>query len=172
MILEQVFLQLPLMFGFKKTVDSLGMDLFGLPTIWQVVSAISFFLLVEDTCAYFLHRALHWGPLYKHIHKFHHTYTAPFGLAAEYGHPAETLLLGIGFTSGPTIWSQTSNTLHVFTMFVWLTVRLVTTVDTHSGYDFPWAIHHFFPLWSGSDHHDLHHQVCRFWVCILLTFFL
>jgi len=32
------------------------------------------------------HQALHWGPLYRHIHKLHHKYLACFDLAAKYAH--------------------------------------------------------------------------------------
>ena len=24
--------------------------------------------------------------------------------------------------------------------------------------DFPWSLQHWFPLWSGADHHDFHHM--------------
>ncbi len=143
MVAEQIFLQLPLMFGFKDSVEKLGFDLHSphLPSYSIFLSCALVFLLIEDTCAYFLHRVLHWGPLYKHIHKFHHSYTAPFGLAAEYGHPAETLLLGIGFSAGPILWRNVTGHLHVSVMFMWMAIRLITTVDTHCGYDFPWVRH-------------------------------
>ena len=81
---------------------------------------------------------MHWGPLYKHIHKIHHKFAAPFGICAEYAHPLETLILGLGFFIGPLVWTMYRG-MHVFTMAVWLAVRLIQTVDAHSGYDFPWV---------------------------------
>jgi hypothetical protein len=33
---------------------------------------------------------------YKAIHKIHHQYSAPFGLAAEYASPIEVMILGFG----------------------------------------------------------------------------
>ena len=48
-------------------------------------------LMIEDTWHYFLHRALHDKRIYKHIHKVHHHFQAPFGMVAEYAHPAETM---------------------------------------------------------------------------------
>ena len=48
-------------------------------------------LVIEDTWHYFLHRALHDKRIYKYIHKVHHHFQSPFGMVAEYAHPAETL---------------------------------------------------------------------------------
>jgi methylsterol monooxygenase len=101
---------------------------------------------------------LHWGPFYKHIHKLHHTYSAPFGIAAEYAHPLETIFLGLGFFVGPLAWCIFSDEMHVFTMAVWLAARLIQTVDAHSGYDFPWSLRHIIPFWAGSEFHDYHHR--------------
>ena len=124
----------------------------------EMIKASIFFLLVEDCYQYFVHRAMHWGPLYKHIHKIHHKFAAPFGICAEYAHPLETLILGLGFFIGPLIWTAARG-MHVFTMAVWLAVRLIQTVDAHSGYDFPWSLHHYIPFWAGAEFHDYHHQV-------------
>jgi len=42
--------------------------------------SIPSFLFFTDMLIYYIHRGLHWGPLYKYIHKTHHTYryTTPF----------------------------------------------------------------------------------------------
>ena len=80
------------------------------------------------------HQALHWGPLYKHIHKIHHKYSAPFGLAAEYAHPAEVMILGTGTIAGPLLYCAFRGDLHIFTMYIWITLRLFQAVDAHSGY--------------------------------------
>ena len=40
------------------------------------------------------------GPFYKYIHKIHHQYSAPFGLAAEYASPIEVMFL-VGIPSPP-----------------------------------------------------------------------
>ncbi|KAF8487732.1 hypothetical protein F5888DRAFT_1820559 [Russula emetica] len=47
------------------------------------------------------HQLLHTPLLYKHIHKLHHKYSAPFSLAAEYAHPLEVMILGTGTILGP-----------------------------------------------------------------------
>jgi sterol desaturase/sphingolipid hydroxylase (fatty acid hydroxylase superfamily) len=94
---------------------------------------------MEDFYQYFVHRLLHYGILYKKIHKIHHEFSAPFGIAAQYAHPLETLFLGLGFFLGPFLWVYYMADLHVITMAVWLAVRLLQVVDSHSGYDFPWV---------------------------------
>ena len=48
-------------------------------------------LVIEDTWHYFVHRLMHDPRLYKHVHKIHHHYQAPFGMVAEYAHPLETV---------------------------------------------------------------------------------
>lgn len=105
------------------------------------------------------HQALHYGPLYRNIHKLHHKYSAPFGLAAEYAHPAETLILAMGTLGGPLgLCYLTGGNFHVVTMYIWVTLRLFQAIDAHSGYDFPWSLQHILPFWSGADHHDFHHM--------------
>lgn len=104
------------------------------------------------------HQALHYGPLYRNIHKLHHRYSAPFGLAAEFAHPLEILILGMGTVGGPLLYCYLTHNLHIVTVYIWIILRLHQAVDAHSGYDFPWSLHNIFPLWSGADHHDFHHM--------------
>lgn len=119
---------------------------------------------------------LHTRILYKHIHKLHHRHAAPFGLAAEYAHPVETLILGAGSLSGPILYCWYTQEFHILTAYVWIVLRLLQAIDAHSGYgmhqlpfpindnliscvtDFPWSLQHIVPFWSGADHHDFHHM--------------
>lgn len=142
-----------------------------------MLGQIALFFIFEDAWHFFSHQALHYGPLYKHIHKIHHKYSAPFGLAAEYAHPLEVLILGMGTIGGPLLYCYVTQNLHIFTVYAWVTLRLFQAIDAHSGYgtllslffkvgilnskfflDFPWSLQHIFPLWSGADHHDFHHM--------------
>ena len=92
------------------------------------------------------------------IHKIHHQHSAPFGLAAEYASPIEVLFLGIGTVVCPILWVALTGDLHILTMYIFIILRVSQTIDAHSGYDFPWSLHHFLPFWAGADHHDLHHE--------------
>jgi methylsterol monooxygenase len=128
------------------------------PPIWKMFIQICICFAMEDTWHYWTHRALHYGPLYKSIHKMHHTYSAPFGLAAEYASPIETAILGLGVIGSPIVLLTITGDFHLFTMYIWIILRLFQAIDAHSGYDFPWSLRNFLPFWAGADHHDLHHE--------------
>jgi len=138
-------------FGLSTTVP--------FPSILTMASQIAIFFVLEDTWHYFTHRAMHEVSfLYKNIHKIHHQYSAPFGLAAEYASPIEVMLLGLGTVGSPILWCAITGELHILTMYVWIVLRLFQAIDAHSGYEFPWSLHHFVPFWAGADHHDVHHE--------------
>ena len=80
------------------------------------------------------HQLLHTPILYRHIHKLHHKYSAPFGLAAEYAHPLEVMILGTGTIVGPLLWCWLKPNLHIITVYIWITLRLFQAIDAHSGY--------------------------------------
>eukprot|EP00842_Homolaphlyctis_polyrhiza_P005301 jgi/Hompol1/5772/HPOL_002055-RA len=159
-IFWQLAMQLPMMLAFHPVAMAMGMKFLQIPfpSYANMAATTLFFMFCEDMYQYFVHRLLHWGSLYKNIHKQHHTYSAPFGLAAEYAHPIETLVLGIGFFVGPLLWVAVLRDLHVINIFVWVLARLIQVVDSHSGYDFPWALRHLLPFWAGADFHDYHHM--------------
>ncbi|KAF4342903.1 methylsterol monooxygenase [Fusarium beomiforme] len=151
--------ELPQIWFFHPVATYFGMD-YGVPfpPVWKMALQIAICFIMEDAWHYWFHRALHYGPLYKAIHKMHHTYSAPFGLAAEYASPIETALLGIGVVGCPIILLAITGELHLFTMYTWIVLRLFQAIDSHSGYDFPWSLRHFLPVWAGAAHHDLHHE--------------
>ncbi|KAG8520782.1 Methylsterol monooxygenase 1 [Galemys pyrenaicus] len=78
---------------------------------------------------------------------------APFGLEAEYAHPLETLILGTGFFIGIMLLCD-----HVILLWAWVTVRLMETIDVHSGYYIPINPLNLIPFYAGSRHHDFHHM--------------
>ncbi|KAL2919025.1 C-4 sterol methyl oxidase [Polyrhizophydium stewartii] len=156
----QSMLQLPMMMAFHPVATALGMKFLEVPfpSLLNIAASTFFFMFMEDFYQYFVHRLMHWGILYKAIHKQHHEFSAPFGIASEYAHPLETLFLGLGFFLGPLIWVLVLRDLHIISVAIWLAVRLIQVVDAHSGYDFPWALRHILPFWAGADFHDYHHM--------------
>ncbi|KAE8653266.1 hypothetical protein Csa_023317 [Cucumis sativus] len=70
-------------------------------------------------------------------------YATPFGLTSEYAHPAEILFLGFATIIGPALTGP-----HLFTLWLWMVVRVLETVEAHCGYDFPWSPSNFIPLYG------------------------
>ncbi|CAN1282612.1 Methylsterol monooxygenase 2-2 [Linum perenne] len=81
-------------------------------------------------------------------------YATPFGLTSEYAHPAEILFLGFATIVGPAITGP-----HLSTLWLWMVLRVLETVEAHSGYHFPWSLSNFLPVYGGADFHDYHHRL-------------
>jgi methylsterol monooxygenase len=128
------------------------------PSFTTILPQIMAFFIFEDTFHYWAHRIMHIPAFYRRVHKVHHEYAAPFGIAAEYAHPLETIILGCGTLGGPLLLQMVWGHLHLATMLLWVVLRLLQAIDAHSGYDFPWSLCHWAPFWAGADHHDYHHQ--------------
>ncbi|RKF61845.1 Methylsterol monooxygenase [Erysiphe neolycopersici] len=158
-LISHFTVELPQIWLFHPITKACGMSIgVPFPSLKTMCLQIAIFFVLEDTWHYWMHRAFHWGPLYKRIHKIHHHYSAPFGLAAEYASPIETMVLGAGTVLIPTLWCLITGNLHLVTMYLWIVCRLFQAIDSHSGYEFPWSLHHFLPFWAGAEHHDIHHE--------------
>ncbi|KAL2516822.1 Methylsterol monooxygenase 1-1 [Abeliophyllum distichum] len=125
-----------------------------LPSLWEIIAQLGVYFIIEDYTNYWIHRFLHckWG--YEKIHKVHHEYTAPVGFAAPYAHWVEILILGIPSFLGPAIAPG-----HMITFWLWIGLRQIEAIETHSGYDFPWTPTKYIPFYGGADYHDYHHYV-------------
>ncbi|RYR65038.1 hypothetical protein Ahy_A03g011035 isoform A [Arachis hypogaea] len=119
-----------------------------------VLAQIIFYFILEDFVFYWGHRVLHTKWLYKHVHSVHHEYATPFGLTSEYAHPAEILFLGFATIVGPAVTGP-----HLITLWLWMVLRVLETVEAHCGYHFPWSPSNFLPLYGGADFHDYHHRL-------------
>eukprot|EP00249_Psilotum_nudum_P011905 c23455_g1_i4 orf=371-1264(-) len=155
LLLYHTCVNLPLMMASYPLFKVMGMtSKLPLPS-WKVIGfqIISYFIL-EDFIFYWGHRILHTKWLYKHVHSVHHEYATPFGLTSEYAHPAEILFLGCATFFGPAITGP-----HLVTLWLWMILRVLETVEAHCGYDFPWSLSKFIPLYGGADFHDYHHRL-------------
>eukprot|EP01112_Ceratiomyxa_fruticulosa_P012448 TRINITY_DN3447_c0_g1_i2.p1 TRINITY_DN3447_c0_g1~~TRINITY_DN3447_c0_g1_i2.p1 ORF type:complete len:269 (+),score=41.71 TRINITY_DN3447_c0_g1_i2:797-1603(+) len=154
LLITHFLVQLPMMAIFSPFIHKSGLTAqLPLPSTPSIFSSVLFCFLIEDFYFYWVHRALHWPMWYKYIHKIHHEHAAPFGIAAEYAHPAETLILGLGTVIGPALTIR-----HLFTLYIWLGLRLYQTIEAHSGYDIPWLFTRYIPFWGGAHFHDFHHE--------------
>ena len=158
-LLTHFTVELPQIWFFHPMANYVGMSTsVPFPAIWTIAYQVAIFFVLEDTWHYWTHRLLHWGPLYKNIHKIHHQYSAPFGLAAEYASPIEVMILGMGTVLSPILWCAITGDLHVLTMYIWIVLRVFQAIDAHSGYEFPISLHNLIPAWGGADFHDKHHE--------------
>jgi sterol desaturase/sphingolipid hydroxylase (fatty acid hydroxylase superfamily) len=113
--------------------------------VWprEAVNLVLFSLIV-DVWFYWTHRALHWPPLYRTVHKYHHRYKAPCAAAAVYAHPIEFVFGNVGgIALGPILTNA-----HPFSAYAWYFIALVSTCASHSGYDM-----------FGAEKHDDHHRL-------------
>lgn len=51
-------------------------------------------------------------------------------------------MLGLGTMLGPALFAR-----HLLTVWVWLAIRIVETVEDHCGYDLPWNPTNLIPFW-------------------------
>lgn len=158
-LLQHFTIELPQIWAFHPLTTYFGISLsVPFPSWTTIAYQVAIFFVLEDAWHYWFHRAFHWPPLYKAVHKLHHKYSAPFGLTAEFASPIEVLALGFGSIGIPIVWVAITGNLHIVTMYIWIALRLFQAIDAHSGYDFPWSLHHFLPFWAGAEHHDVHHE--------------
>jgi len=157
-LFSKSFIYLPLIIVLFYAVHFIGLvvpyDYASMPTWYSMIPRMVFCLVCEDTWHYWAHRLLHHPKLYGPIHKMHHTFNIPFGLAAEYAHPIETIVLGVGFFIPlPFVCS------HLYVFWCWLATRMLQTTDVHSGFYFPWLNPlYLLPGYGGVRFHDFHHS--------------
>ncbi|KAF0717831.1 Aste57867_2062 [Aphanomyces stellatus] len=124
-----------------------------LPSVLTIVCELALFILCEDFLFYWSHRFLHWKRIFKHVHKVHHEFTAPFGLAFIYTHPVEEVLTMMATMTGPLLFGS-----HILCLYIWLVFRVVKSIEAHSGYEFPLGLNTLIPFLTGSGRHDYHHE--------------
>lgn len=126
-----------------------------LPTLTHFGRDILINIFINDTLFYWAHRILHHPSIYQYIHKQHHRFNYTIGIAASYAHPVEDIIANLIPTIGGSLFLKS----HVVVMWSWIILRLLETIDVHSGYSFPLSPFHLLPLQGGADFHDFHHHI-------------
>ena len=127
-----------------------------MPSPMTFASQIMFCMLIEDITFYFSHRLLHHPKIYPSIHKIHHENKVNFCLAAFHTHPIEYIFGNIlPMVMGPAfLWHR----IHRASVFGWYFVRIVETLECHSGYSFPFSPFRLLPFQLEADYHFFHHN--------------
>jgi len=123
------------------------LDMWQVPTLAQGLRQLLVIILAEEILFYHSHRLLHHPALYRCIHKSHHEWTAPVGLAAIYCHPLEHVLSN----AGPAMLATLAARAHVLVFYVFSLVAVVNTTLVHAGYHLPF-------VYPSPEHHDYHHE--------------
>jgi len=116
-------------------------------------------IICVDFALYWMHRAFHWGPLYKNFHSVHHEYHDTVASHSMSAHIVEIYsALTVLFIVPRLVYSV----LQIHPMVVYFTPFIMTAhgVLEHCGYD-----DHLdtltLGLFSGSKMHMVHHQKSR-----------
>jgi len=125
--------------------------------LWQV--AVGY--VGYDMLFYWSHRLLHQKSIYKYVHKHHHKFHTPVGLACSHEHPVESAIQLVNWYAPIGAAGWLNGELHWSTLFLYNCMRWLETVDAHSGYELPFSPFHRLPLFGGARMHDYHHRA--FW---------
>ncbi|MEB3299175.1 MAG: sterol desaturase family protein [Candidatus Sericytochromatia bacterium] len=125
----------------------------------RTLGTVVLMLVLHDLYFYVLHRFLHWGPLFRHIHRVHHRSTNPTPLAAFAFHPVEAVLEAaiLPLLAFMIPWRPLD-----LALFAVATLSL--NVLGHLGFEVfgpSWARHPVLGWLNTSTHHNLHHQLVR-----------
>ncbi|XP_076048664.1 fatty acid hydroxylase domain-containing protein 2-like [Oratosquilla oratoria] len=122
-----------------------------LPTFHWVLFELMICILGEEVGFYYSHRLFHHRTLYKHFHKMHHEWQSPISIIALYAHPLEHAMSNmLPSFLGPFLLGS-----HIATCWLWFCLALMSTLNAHSGYHFP-----FFPSPEAHDYHHLKFNQC------------
>lgn len=145
-IFNHLFVQIPGVTLHTLLRESRGYDSSRtLPTFNRfVVDFIVFFVCLE-IFSYYIHRILHYPLVYKHFHKRHHEWQAPYAWTSSYCHPVEHIFNNmVPAGVGPLLMGS-----HLFTYFSWLILIMVSSISIHCGYHLPFM--------TSPESHDYHH---------------
>ncbi|CAF0855262.1 unnamed protein product [Adineta steineri] len=129
----------------------------SIPSFFTILWQMIIFILSEDFLFFWTHYFFHTRWLYKHIHKKHHIFKQPTGVVFIIADPWELLLQNqLAVWIAPIFLKEK----HLFTICLWIFIRIYQTINAHSGYDLPYISAQYYLPWlmSGTLQHDYHHQ--------------
>lgn len=120
-----------------------------LPPWWIILAQLGGIALLLEVAFYSVHRALHGKALFRAIHRVHHEYRKPTGVATHHVHYVEHLcgnLLPVFL--GPVVLG-----VHPLVFMIWVVMAVFNAIHTHGGYAIPGLPY--------AHDHDFHHYRLR-----------
>ena len=110
-------------------------------------ASVVIMLVFSETCIYWVHRALHWRPLYHGLHHIHHEYRKPTSFVGLAFNPLDSFLQGLPHHIGVFLFP-----MHFWVYMMSLSFVAVWAVMIHDRVSFVrWG-------WlNGTGRHTLHH---------------
>lgn len=118
-------------------------------------TSVLLIIFAHDTYFYWIHRFMHWKPVFKYVHHIHHLSTNPTPWAAFSFHPIEAILEVAIFPLLIFIIP-----LHPIAMLILANYQMLMNIIGHCGYELMpkgFTKHKLFKWYNTSTHHNIHH---------------
>lgn len=124
---------------------------------WFAASVV-LILALHDVYFYWMHRFMHWRPVYARVHAVHHRSTNPTPFAAFAFHPLEAVL-----EYGIVPLAAFLMPVHPLALLTFVTIMLAINVMGHLGFEFyPRGFARGpFRILNTATHHNMHHRTYR-----------
>jgi len=123
--------------------------------LWYTAVSLPWVLILHDTYFYWVHRLMHWKPLFRWFHLVHHRSHTPTTWAAYAFAPGEATLMALFVPLYGYFFP-----IHELVLLAFLTVMILRNAMGHSGIEFHpvgW-VDSPLDIFTTVTHHDLHHQ--------------